>query len=189
MGWTSSPRWYTPTVLRREYVKDFNPDRIKVIGWTGSWLKCIALKTDRPFVVDVMVKKFGRGEYGYKDVESSSGPYEVNQAAARWLRRELAKRNMAPANDWEASWLLRCERMERRAKKLASFKPGTVLKAIEDFTCTNGAEFKAGDEFTLEYIKRNKFHVRSKYGNLYRLSSWIFVERERYDDYPVAVVA
>lgn len=47
----------------------------------------------------------------------------------------------------------------------------------------------AEEVFTDDEFKRNKFHVRSKYGNLYRLSSWIFVERERYDDYPVAVVA
>lgn len=188
MGWTSSWEWTTPTVLRREYVKDIKPV-YKVVGWTGSWLKLIDTRNDRPFVVDVMVRKFGHREYGYKDVASSSGPYDVSQAAANWLRRELAKRNMAPANDWEASWLLRCERMARRAKRLAELKPGTVLKVIEDFQCTDGSQYKVGDEFILEYVKRNKFYVRSKYGCRFRLSSWIFIERERYEDYPVAVVA
>ena len=86
----------------------FNQDDTKGIAWQGSdarswcgsFLKCLHVPTNRPFVIDVMVRFFGKNEgYGYKDVESTSGPYDTNIAAARWLRRELAKRNLDPVEE------------------------------------------------------------------------------------------
>lgn len=176
MGWTSSHQWYTPTVLRREYAAGFDPQRIKVIGWTGSWLKCISVKDDRPFVIDVMVRRFGKNEYGYKDVESSSGPYDVSQEAAAWLRRELAKRNMQPANDWEAEWLARCEAAAAKSRGIRSLKPGDTIATIRDFDCADGSHFDTGSEFVFEKAARGKIycHRGNNYRCTYRLSQNIF---------------
>ena len=190
MGWTSCWKWTTPTVLRREYEEDIaRSGRIKTFGWCGSFLKCLDTQTDRPFLVDVMVHKFGKREYGYKDIETSSGPYDTNATAARWLRRELAKRNMAPANAYEASWLLRCDRKVRQAKTVKSFKAGDVLEARCDFALNNGYEFHAGDKFDVRYVKGGRIHCTPHGGSwpFMSLSGYIFVERQT-EDYPLMVV-
>ncbi len=73
MGWTSSYKWYNPSVLRKEYAEDIaRSGKFTVVGWEGSWLKVINNQSNRPFVIDVMVRKFGKDEYGYKDVEGLS---------------------------------------------------------------------------------------------------------------------
>ena len=190
MGWTSCYKWYTPTVLRREYEEDISRSgKIKTFGWCGSFLKCLNTQTDRPFLVDVMVHKFGKREYGYKDIDTSSGPFDTNTAAARWLRRELAKRNMAPYNAFEASWLLRCERKERQSKAIKSFKVGDVLEARCDFELTNGYEYKAGDKFDVRYVKGGRVHCTPHGGSWPQmcLSGHIFID-SRIDDYPLMVV-
>lgn len=110
MGWTSCYKWSTPTILRCEYVEDITRSgKIQSLGWCGSFLKCIHVPTGRPFVIDVMVRKFGKREYGYKDVEGSSGPGGVNLAAARWLRRELEDDPMVYS--W---WRLGCSALLRK---------------------------------------------------------------------------
>lgn len=190
MGWTSCWKWTTPTVLRREYEEDITRSgRIKTFGWCGSFLKCLDTQTDRPFLVDVMVHKFGKREYGYKDIETSSGPYDTNTAAARWLRRELAKRNMAPANAYEASWLLRCDRKERHAKVIKAIKAGDVVEARRDFELTNGYEFKAGDKFDVRSVRRGRILCTPHGGSwpYMSLSGEIF-HHMRFDDYPLMVV-
>jgi hypothetical protein len=190
MGWTSSYEWHSPTVLRKEYEEDMaRSGRIKTFGWCGSFLKCLDTRTDRPFLVDVMVRKFGKREYGYKDIETSSGPYDTNTTAARWLRRELAKRNMAPYTAYEASWLLRCDRMERHAKTIRSFKAGDVLEARCDFELNNGDKYKAGDKFDVRYVKgRRVFCTPHGYSwPLMTLAGYIFVEHQT-EDYPIMVI-
>ena len=190
MGWTSCYRWYKPTVLRREYEDDMaRSGRIKTFGWCGSFLKCLDTQTDRPFLVDVMVRKFGKDEYGYKDIETSSGPFDTNTAAARWLRRELAKRNMVPYNEHEASWLLYCERKERQAKLLKKLKAGAVMAARHDFTLNSGHEFKAGDLLEVKGVKRGRVHCTPKGASwpYMSLSSDIFIP-SCYKDYPLMVV-
>jgi hypothetical protein len=158
MGWTSCYKWYSPTVLRREYEADIaKSGKIQTFGWCGSFLKCLHVPTGRPFLVDVMVRKFGKREYGYKDVEVSSGPYKVNQSAARWLRRELAKRGLTPEY-YEASWLLWCDRSARHSQWAKSLKEGDVIVARKDFTVTSGREFKAGDRFTFRRLKGGRIH-------------------------------
>lgn len=188
MGWLSSWKWPTPTILRKDYVNNINPEYTTVVGWSGGWLKCIDKKTDRPYLICVLVRRFGKGEYGYKDMESSVGPYYYNMAAVKWLKRELAKRNMAPYNAWEADLILRHERKARRDAMVKAIKPGSELVARTDFSCTNGAEFKPGDKFILEYVSHGKFHVRTKYGMRYRLSMVCFVEPVQIDDYPLVAV-
>lgn len=159
MGWTSSYKWYKPSVLRKEYAEDLaRSGRFTVVGWEGSWLKVINNKTNRPFVIDVMVKKFGKDEYGYKDVEGSSGPYEVNQRAASWLRRELAKRGMEPEG-YEADWLARCDRAAESMARLKAIKPGDVIEAVRSFELCDGyTKFKAGDKFDVRMVKRGKVY-------------------------------
>ena len=177
-------------MLRREYEDDITRSgRIKSFGWCGSFLKCLDTQTDRPFLVDVMVHKFGKREYGYKDIETSSGPYDTNTAAARWLRRELAKRNLAPASAYEASWLLRCERKERQSKTVKSFKVGDVLEARCNFELTNGYKYKAGDKFDVRYVKGGRIHCTPHGGSwpVMSLSGYIFVESQT-EDYPLMVV-
>jgi len=189
MGWTSCWNWYTPTILRREYVDDITRSgRIKTLGWCGSFLKCIHVPTGRPFVIDVMVRKFGKREYGYKAVEGASGPGDVNLAAARWLRRELDKRGLAP-DGYEADWLLRCDRKERHAKVIKSFKGGDVLEARCDFELSNGYEYKAGDKFDVRYVKGGRIHCTPHGGSwpFMSLSGYIFVEQQT-EDYPLMVV-
>lgn len=76
MGWTSCYRWYSPTVLRKEYEQGIaRSGKIKTFGWCGSFLKCLHVPTNRPFVVDVMVRFFGKHEgYGYKDIGALPAP-------------------------------------------------------------------------------------------------------------------
>jgi hypothetical protein len=190
MGWTSCWKWTTPTVLRREYEEDMaRSGRIKTFGWCGSFLKCLDTQTDRPFLVDVMVHKFGKREYGYKDIETSSGPSDTNTAAARWLRRELAKRNLAPANAYEASWLLRCDRKERQAKTVQSFKAGDVLEARCDFELNSGIQYQKGDKFDVKSVKRGRIFC-TPHGVSWpfmSLSGYIFAGLQ-YEDYPLMVV-
>lgn len=191
MGWTSSYRWYSPTVLRKEYEEDMaRSGQVKTFGWCGSFLKCLDTKTDRPFVVDVMVRFFGKNEgYGYKDIESTSGPFDTNIAAARWLRRELDKRNMAPYNSFEANWLLYCDRQARRLRDLKQLKAGQVVEARKDFTLTSGKEFKAGTPLVVECTERRRV-VCYPHGESWRrmsLSADIILP-QCYHDYPVMVV-
>lgn len=188
MGWTSSPRYYNPTALRRIYASDFNPEKVTVVGWCGSWLKCIDKANDRPFLVCVLVRRFGKGEYGYKDIDSTSGPYYFNLAAVKWLKRELAKRNMEPYNRSEAELILRHDRKERLDKYIKSLNRGQELTVIDGFRCTNGAEFRVGDKFIFEYFDRGRIHVRTATGSRYRLTTGCFF-RSPFDDYPLAVVA
>lgn len=188
MGWTSSPRYYNPTALRRIYATEFNPEKVTVVGWCGSWLKCIDKANDRPFLICVLVSRFRKNEYGYKDICSSSGPYYFNQAAVKWLKRELAKRNMEPYNQCEADLILRHDRKERQDKYIKSLTRGHELTVIDDFSCTNGAEFHVGDKFIFEYFDRGLVHVRTATGMRYRLSKECFF-RSPMDDYPLAVVA
>lgn len=159
MGWTSSYKWYNPTVLRKEYAEDIaRSGKFTVVGWEGSWLKVINNQSNRPFVIDVMVRKFGKDEYGYKDVEGSSGPYETNQRAARWLRRELAKRGMEPEG-YEGDWLARCDRAAESTARLKSFKPGDVIEAVRSFELCDGyTKYKAGDKFRVQKVSRGKVY-------------------------------
>ena len=189
MGWTSSPHWTTPTVLKQDIVNEIDTERYTIVGWTGNWLKVIRRRDDRPFVTLFMIHSFRRREYGYKDVDSSSGPFQVSQSAAKWLRRELEKRNMAPANDWEASWLLRCGRAARRDAAIKALKPGDRIRCVESFDCTDGSSFKAGTEFIFRYKTAQKLHVARAdgYGG-YRLDKSLFFPLEM-DDYPLMVVA
>lgn len=190
MGWTSCYNWYTPTILRREYVEDITRSgNIKSLGWCGSFLKCIHVPTGRPFVIDVMVRKFGKREYGYKDVEGSSGPGDVNLAAARWLRRELDKRGLAP-DGYEADWLLRCNRKAERDAKVKALKPGTVLKVAVAFDTSGGSHFDVGEEFTVDYINGGKIfcHYRDFGRANYRLSPWIFYPLDMWRNYPLVAI-
>jgi hypothetical protein len=176
-------------VLRREYEEDMaRSGRVKTFGWCGSFLKCLDVANDRPFLVDVMVHKFGKREYGYKDIEVSSGPYDINLAAARWLRRELDKRGII-AEKYEADWLLSCERAERASKELKAIQPGSVIAAKRDFELNNGTKFKAGDTFDVKSVKRGKVYCTPQGVSwpYMRLSSWIFAPR-RHEDYPLMVV-
>ena len=141
MGWTSSPRYYNPTALRRIYATEFNPEKVTVVGWCGGWLKCINKLNDRPFLVCVLVRRVNKNEYAYKDMDSSEGPYYFNINAVKWLKRELAKRNMEPYNQYEADLILRHDRKERQDKYIKSLTRGHELTVIDDFSCTNGAEF------------------------------------------------
>lgn len=190
MGWTSSPRWYTPTVLRQEFVKDINPDKFTVIGWIGSWLKCINKTTNRPVVANVKIRRFRKNEYGYKDVLSTSGPAEVSQSAAKWLRSELAKRNLAPANESEASWLLRCDRAARYAEQLKAIQPGSVISAIEPFETTHGYQFNVGDKFTVKKVCRRVIYCTSAVHSwaYFKLDSHLFIPMRLWDDYPLVAV-
>lgn len=188
MGWTSSPRYYNPTALRRIYASEFNPEKVNVVGWCGGWLKCIDKVNDRPFLVCVLVRRVGKYEYAYKDMDSTEGPYYFNLAAVKWLKRELAKRNMEPYNQYEADLILRHERKERQDKYMKSLNRGDELVACTEFHCTNGADFRVGDKFILDYIHRNRFHVRTPSGTQYALSRECFC-RSPFADYPVAVVA
>ena len=189
MGWTSSWKWPTPTILRKEYAAGFNPEKTKVIGWCGGWLKCIDLLHDRPFVICVLVRRFGKREYGYKDMSSDMGPYYFNMAAVNWLKRELAKRNMAPYNAWEAELILRHERKARRDAELKALKEGDELtvREGEDFECTNGARFRGGDKFKFVSFVRGKLRVADKWGGIYRLPTSTFFPNVFDDMLPVAV--
>lgn len=190
MGWTSSYRWYSPTVLRKEYEEDIaQSGRIKTFGWCGSFLKCLDTQTDRPFVIDVMVRFFGKHEgYGYKDIESTSGPYDTNITAARWLRRELAKRNLDPMH-YENDWLLYCERQARRLRDLKQLKAGQVVAARHSFELTTGKKFAAGTQLVVECVERGRV-VCYPQGESWRrmsLSSDIILPR-CYHDFPLMVV-
>lgn len=185
MGWTSSWKWPTPTILRKEYAAGFNPEKTKVVGWCGGWLKCIDLLHDRPFVICVLVRRFGKREYGYKDMDSTMGPYYYNMAAVMWLKRELAKRNMAPYNEWEADLILRHERKARREAAIKALKPGDELVVREEFDCTNGAHFNVGDKFKFEYFSRGRIHARNGY--IYRLTPGIFFPLQCDDMLPMVV--
>lgn len=190
MGWTSSYRWYSPTVLRKEYEADIaRSGRVKTFGWCGSFLKCLDTQTDRPFVVDVMVRFFGKHEgYGYKDIESTSGPYDTNIAAARWLRRELAKRNLDPKH-YENDWLLYCERQARRLRDLKQLKAGQVVAARHSFELTTGKTFAAGTPLVVECVERGRV-VCYPQGESWRrmsLSSDIILPK-CYHDFPLMVV-
>ena len=190
MGWTSSYRWYSPTVLRKEYEEDMaRSGKIKTFGWCGSFLKCLDVQTDRPFVVDVMVRFFGKNEgYGYKDIESTSGPYDTNIAAARWLRRELAKRNLDPVA-YENDWLLYCERQARRLRDLKQLKAGQVVAARHSFELTTGKKFSAGTPLVVECVERGRV-VCCPQGESWRrmsLSSDIILPK-CYHDFPLMVV-
>ena len=185
MGWTSSWKWPTPTILRKEYAAGFNPEKTKVVGWCGGWLKCIDLLHDRPFVICVLVRRFGKREYGYKDMDSTMGPYYYNMAAVMWLKRELAKRNMAPYNEWEADLILRHERKARREAVIKALKPGDELVVREEFDCTNGVHFNAGAKFTFEYFSRGRIHARNGY--IYRLTPGVFFPLQCDDMLPMVV--
>lgn len=187
MGWTSSSRYYNPTALRRQYAAEFNPAKVTVVGWCGSWLKCIDKANDRPFLVCVLVRRFSKHEYGYKDMDSTEGPCEFNIAAVKWLKKELAKRHMEPFNQNEAILILRHERKERQDKYIKTLKYGHELTVIDGFRCTNGAEFKVGDKFIFEYFDRGLVHVKTPTGAQYRLTKGCFF-RSPFADYPVAVV-
>jgi len=185
MGWTSSYEWYKPSVLRKEYAEDIaRSGKFTVVGWEGSWLKVINNQTNRPFVIDVMVHKFGKNEYGYKEVESSSGPSDINQRAARWLRRELAKRGMEPEG-YEGDWLARCERAAEGDARLKAIKPGDVIEAVRDFELSDGyTKYKAGDKFDVRYVKRGMVYCTS-HGSSWpymRLRKYIFVGPRQTDD-------
>lgn len=190
MGWTSCWKWTTPTVLRREYEEDISRSgRIKTFGWCGSFLKCLDTQTDRPFVIDVMVRFFGKHEgYGYKDIESTSGPYDTNIAAARWLRRELAKRNLNPES-YEHHWLLYCDRQARRLRALRQLKAGQVVEARRSFELTTGKKFDAGTPLVVEWVERRRV-VCYPQGESWRrmsLSSDIILPK-CYHDFPLMVV-
>lgn len=190
MGWTSCYRWYTPTVLRKEYEEDMaRSGRIKTFGWCGSFLKCLDTQTDRPFVVDVMVRFFGKNEgYGYKDIESTSGPYDTNIAAARWLRRELAKRNLDPVA-YENDWLLYCERQARRLRDLKQLKAGQVVAARRSFELTTGKKVTAGTPLVVEWVERSRVvcYLQGESWVRMRLSSDIILPK-CYHDFPLMVV-
>lgn len=187
MGWTSSPRYYNPTVLRRIYATEFNPEKVTVVGWCGGWLKCINKLTDRPFLVCVLVRRFGKNEYGYKDIESTSGPCYFNQAAVKWLKRELAKRNMAPYNIHEANLILRHERLARANAAVKSLKPGDPLTVVEEFDCTDGYTYKVGTKFTFDKLIRGR--IRAKLGSYhcFRLPISTFFKISD-ADYPIVAV-
>ena len=190
MGWTSSYHWYSPTVLRIEYEEDISRSgRVKTFGWCGSFLKCLDTKTDRPFVIDVMVRFFGKNEgYGYKDIESTSGPYDTNLAAARWLRRELDKRGMIP-DGCEHNWLLYCDRQARRLRDLKKLKAGQVVEARKDFTLTSGKEFKAGTPLVVECTERRRVVCYPQGERWRRMSlSADIILPQCYHDYPLVVV-
>ena len=121
-------------------------------------------------------------------MDSSEGPYYFNINAVKWLKRELAKRNMEPYNQYEADLILRHDRKERQDKYIKSLARGHELTVIDDFSCTNGAEFHVGDKFIFEYFDRGLVHVRTATGMRYRLSKECFF-RSPMDDYPLAVVA
>jgi len=190
MGWTSCYRWYSPTVLRKEYEQGIaRSGKIKTFGWCGSFLKCLHVPTNRPFVVDVMVRFFGKHEgYGYKDIEGASGPYDTNIAAARWLRRELAKRNLDPES-FEHNWLLYCTRKARHNKMLKEIAPGTVLTALRDFTITGGYKFRAGEAISVISVRRGRIICTPHLAHwpTMSLSSDIFIPSP-YKDYPLVAV-
>ena len=190
MGWLSSYRWYSPTVLRKEYEEDIaRSGKIKTFGWCGSFLKCLHVPTNRPFVIDVMVRFFGKNEgYGYKDIESTSGPYDTNIAAARWLRRELAKRNLDPV-DFENNWLLYCTRKARHNQMLKKLTQGTKLTALRDFTITCGYKFHAGETVVVNCVSRGRIICTPHLSHwpTMSLSSDIFIPSP-YRDYPLMVV-
>ena len=177
-------------MLRKEYEEDIaRSGKIKTFGWCGSFLKCLDTQTDRPFVIDVMVRFFGKSDgYGYKDIESTSGPYDTNIAAARWLRRELAKRNLDPVA-FESDWLLYCDRQARRLRDLRQLKAGQVVAARHSFELTTGKKFAAGTPLVVECVERGRV-ICYPQGESWRrmsLSSDIILPR-CYHDFPLMVV-
>jgi hypothetical protein len=135
-----------------------------------------------------MVHKFGKREYGYKDIESTSGPADTNIAAARWLRRELAKRNLDPV-DFEHDWLLYCDRQARRLRDLKQLKAGQVVAARRSFELTTGKKFTAGTPLVVECVERSRV-VCYPQGESWRrmsLSSDIILPK-CYHDFPLMVV-
>lgn len=190
MGYEFSTAWRSAMQLRRDYASKITP-AYRVVGWSGNFLKLIHKESDRPLLVNVLVANGGNLGYGYKAIrldECCPHACSTNKAAARWLRKELDKRHMAPLKQ-EANWLVYCDRMAEYNKRIDELKRGDNIRCIEPFDTTNGVHFPAGYEFIVKYVTRTRIHVTTGGWDGYSLSKKLFFERPRMmDDYPIVAV-
>lgn len=162
MGWTQQFNWNRAKDVYDEYIESAKKNaKFRYVGRSGAFLKCIRNRDDRPFLIQLMVHNHGNGEVLVKDLDSTySGVNTINVGAADWLRRELAKRNMAPGSHYEADWLAECERRKRLDKYIENLTPMDKLTAIRDVTMSSGIVFKKGDQFQFLYKRRKRIICR-----------------------------
>lgn len=189
MGWTSSSSLKSSKDCMDEVRSSFR-NGFTVVGGSGNWIRVINDRTDRPFVVYVRTAKDRYG-YAYKEMDSSMGFYYYNATHARWLAKELAKRNLAPINRFEADWIVECERRKRFNAELKSIKVGSEITSIEPFSTTDGRDFKVGHKFYVTKVSRGCFHCQESpldgyWHKGYRLETSLFFKPQG-DLLPVAV--
>lgn len=189
MGWSQQFNWRSAKDVYAEYIDCAKRnDVIHYVGRSGAFLKCIDKRNDRPYLVQLMVHNHRNGEIYVKELDSTySGANEVNIAAADWLRRELAKRNMAPGSIYEADWLAQCERRKRLDKYIENLTPMDTLTAICDFNTTNGFHYHKGDQFQFCYKRRKKIVCKAD-GIIYAFSYDVFFDTSL-KDFPLVAVA
>lgn len=87
-GWVFN--WYSREDLLAD-IKHELEKNCKVIKQIGNWF-CIEepYNKNKPTAVEILIKKDGN-QYGYKDVDVTAGPYEMNTAVAKWLKPRLEK--------------------------------------------------------------------------------------------------
>lgn len=162
MGWSQQVNWRSAKDVYAEYIDCAKRnDVVHYVGRSGAFLKCIDKRNDRPYLVQLLVHNHRNGEVYVKELDSTyTGANEINIAAADWLRRELAKRNLAPGSIYEADWLAQCERRKRLDKYIENLTPMDKLTAIRDVTMSSGIVFEKGDQFQFLYKRRQKIICR-----------------------------
>ena len=165
----------------KEYAKDLDPNKVEVVGVTGSWIKYIRKATNTPCALVLLMRK-DEGFIWYKAVDASEGPNELNQGVASWLKKEYAARGLTPDGDLK-EWLDRCDKAKSEADRIKAFAKTLVVgqryPVKHDFEA-GPYRFTAGEEFIYwgthpRSTKRHSFHFNGIPVN-FRLTLDLFME-------------
>jgi len=119
----------------------------KVIKQFGNWF-CIEepYNNNKPTAVEILIRNDG-GQYGYKDVDVTAGPFETNTAVAKWLKPRLEKWEIDnnKITDHETNtewvWINKClgidDQRKNKKSMINSLQKGDKIKLIP--TVANGA--------------------------------------------------
>ena len=119
----------------------------KVIKQFGNWF-CIEepYNNNKPTAVEILIRN-DDGQYGYKDVDVTAGPFETNTAVAKWLKPRLEKWEIDnnKITDHETNtewvWINKClgidDQRKNKKSMINSLQKGDKIKLIP--TVANGA--------------------------------------------------
>lgn len=164
MGWTSSPSWKTKQQLIDEVFAMRRNVRLRLLDWESTRSGYSAVWEGwygKRFIEVTLVKSFGKGGFGYKDMDTNMGPY-VDDVPLKFFEM------VPPANETEEKW--RADQIRIQSEKKSAKEKGkkllTTLHAGDTIFLKEG--FKP-ECLTVSYIKARSAIALAN-GRLYRIN-------------------